>query len=993
MKRIMILIGSLCFSQVAFSQFIQLKKGEVFTFQTTRHIESDVAYQGDTNEKDRENELLDQTIVSYEVLEVFDDHYRMKASEKIIQSSYRRSREKGAKWQTGLYVYPNLGFTLIGYPNEGGYTFDMSLDGQHYNTRHDDSTYNVIRNFSSVFFSIDKELGIGQVIWRDTSPYLILEKTDLFTVLECKTNHNDVVYRREVKVDHRGVVFENMMYLSKVDTLGLVSNPDPYFGQMRVKEKQYERVVQIKKTDQNKTSFSLKKDGVWMDTTFISTDVRVVGRVKDAQSLSLEWRDPTPLYHKEYQLKPNILVDGTFEFRLPILQLQKFKLSYHNQSVSVSLLPGDDLYLDFDEEKMFQTIEANGIGANHVNFGFDLLRFEQVRDLSFQKVTELADDPSDSSAEYFKGLVREIKEDKAAFVETYRMKIAPQVYLREFWDLRIEPFRYLELYGQIQRQKLYNGSNQSIYRSDLMKGVDSLLHPDCDLISFAEHYEDFISTYAEYQVYERIKDITGAPSSSEQYFQLRNSRLLGRYDTAYDMAGYFSGITEHVLKYVTLCRALRYDWEVFLELFERFKEEYPNSIRSKKLEEAYQKVKGVQPGQKAFDFELSNSSGDRVRLSDFKGKIVYLIFFNPESPNNNYLIEDRERLSEVLKGQNVEVVCIALDTDVEQSKRGENGASTGTTSLTASGIETRKLRDKYVFPFGSKKEMVIDTQGRVYLSEVYMKNVIEKPEIVTGANDPNWMKSEEGKTIENLQWIIAGLVGLILLMILGVVWYRSAAARRLRLAALNTQVRELELTAIRAQMNPHFLYNALNSIQNLVQQTRTEEAHSYISRFASLIRAVLKNSAKEEITLHEELQMIGEYVQLEQLRFDFDFQVSVSKDVDAYAVFLPPLLLQPIVENAIIHGLSPKQGHRKLAVAVESDEEQICITIEDNGVGREVAKQSDTSSSGKGLAFSRDRLKLLEEKYGDTYMLDISDLQDLKGEASGTCVKICFVSE
>jgi sensor histidine kinase YesM len=222
---------------------------------------------------------------------------------------------------------------------------------------------------------------------------------------------------------------------------------------------------------------------------------------------------------------------------------------------------------------------------------------------------------------------------------------------------------------------------------------------------------------------------------------------------------------------------------------------------------------------------------------------------------------------------------------------------------------------------------------------------------------------------------------------------KRANRRKLKLSELNTKVRELELTAIRAQMNPHFMYNCLNSIQNLVQQKRSDEAHAYISKFASLIRDVLKYSDKNELSLAEELIVVENYVNLEKLRFDIHFSVSVDKQLDLYAVFIPPLLLQPLIENAIIHGLAPKYDDKKLSLEIKPDGDYICIIIEDNGVGRKVSEQHEKLNTGKGLGFSRERLELMKEKYKVDYKMAITDLVDAEGKAMGTRIEICISDE
>jgi LytS/YehU family sensor histidine kinase len=165
------------------------------------------------------------------------------------------------------------------------------------------------------------------------------------------------------------------------------------------------------------------------------------------------------------------------------------------------------------------------------------------------------------------------------------------------------------------------------------------------------------------------------------------------------------------------------------------------------------------------------------------------------------------------------------------------------------------------------------------------------------------------------------IIAIALLIILitggfGFIVYRQVSRRQLKRAELSRRMRELELTVIRTQMNPHFMYNCLNSIQNLVQKNQNEQAHLYLSKFASLVRQVLNNSKKEEIPLSKELDSVQEYIELEQLRFDFGFKLEVAEGVDLNAIFVPPMLLQPFVENANLHGLLLKKSDRLLVIRI-----------------------------------------------------------------------------
>lgn len=198
-------------------------------------------------------------------------------------------------------------------------------------------------------------------------------------------------------------------------------------------------------------------------------------------------------------------------------------------------------------------------------------------------------------------------------------------------------------------------------------------------------------------------------------------------------------------------------------------------------------------------------------------------------------------------------------------------------------------------------------------------------------------------------------------------------------------------------MNPHFLFNSLNSVQNLVQQNKGREAHLYLADFAGLVRKVLQNFEKEEVSLAEELEMTEQYLNLEKLRFDFDFFIGVEKGIDIHNTTVPSMLLQPFAENAVIHGLQNKPENRKLKIEVlrksrlssvigKEENSGIVISIEDNGIGREAAAAIAKTKNGKGSKLIQERLEILQQKQGEKYTLQTIDLEE------GTRVEI-FIPE
>ncbi len=211
--------------------------------------------------------------------------------------------------------------------------------------------------------------------------------------------------------------------------------------------------------------------------------------------------------------------------------------------------------------------------------------------------------------------------------------------------------------------------------------------------------------------------------------------------------------------------------------------------------------------------------------------------------------------------------------------------------------------------------------------------------------------------------------------------YKFRINRRLKTQTQEKRFRELQMAALRAQMNPHFLFNSLNSVQNLVQQNKNQEAHLYLSDFAGLIRKVLRNSDKEEVSLAEELETLEQYLNLEKLRFDFNYTIDVDERIDRNLFMLPAMILQPVAENALTHGLQHKTDDKKLTIRISKIEHAIQITIEDNGIGMKASEQLKTNSNGVGLRMNEERIQMMKEKYGGNYSFRLTDLtaQGLEG--------------
>jgi LytS/YehU family sensor histidine kinase len=205
---------------------------------------------------------------------------------------------------------------------------------------------------------------------------------------------------------------------------------------------------------------------------------------------------------------------------------------------------------------------------------------------------------------------------------------------------------------------------------------------------------------------------------------------------------------------------------------------------------------------------------------------------------------------------------------------------------------------------------------------------------------------------------------------------------------------ELEMQALRAQMNPHFIFNCLNSINRFVLMNETETASDYLTRFSRLIRTVLNNSKRSFISLEDELEMLRLYLDMENLRFKngFEYSIDMRSNIDPQNIFIPPLIFQPFAENAVKHGIMHKNGPGKLQINLSVENDILNFTIEDNGIGRVAAALLHSKSGEKnkslGLQITKDRLSLINGYTHEKTFFEIEDLHDASGNASGTRISL-----
>lgn len=546
----------------------------------------------------------------------------------------------------------------------------------------------------------------------------------------------------------------------------------------------------------------------------------------------------------------------------------------------------------------------------------------------------------------------------------------------------------------VSPQKYINYINRFTYRRDRLPakfgdGFSNKLLVNNVLAKTSTDYLRFIDDFIDNTLDAKISMSTGV-DGTDYNSERENNYYLGQIALSEPVKSHFLA---YYLKRIIHDR----NWSLNDRLYQSFKQNYSDKPVFDDVELIYNKYKVVSPGHPSPEFKLTTLRETTISKKDLEKHVTVLFFYNQIS----YSIfenqkDDLQRIIGIYTEINKEFTdqlefILAYSGSIEEAKIIQGQLPVEIKVCLDKAYPLPGVFREYMLNSSSISYIVLDRNGYIsYNSPQWFYGNLPSSEVEKALAIPYESKNEIPFW---LRITFISLIGVIIAIILTFIFYRNIAKRRIQKSELNNKMRELELTAIRAQMNPHFMYNCLNSIQNLVQKNQNDEAHLYLSKFASLIRRVLNTSKKEEVSLSEELATIREYIDLEKLRFDFEYQLIIDKNIDVVSVFVPPMLLQPFVENALLHGLLPKTENRVLCIRIYRKENGVCIDVDDNGVGRHASSLQESSGNGKGLQLSEERLKLIAEKYQTEFSLEIKDLISTDGLSLGTRVSLCFEEE
>lgn len=278
--------------------------------------------------------------------------------------------------------------------------------------------------------------------------------------------------------------------------------------------------------------------------------------------------------------------------------------------------------------------------------------------------------------------------------------------------------------------------------------------------------------------------------------------------------------------------------------------------------------------------------------------------------------------------------------------------------------------------FSTLNDSLLSDEGKQQVTRLEMQHEQNKKEAIINAQHAAEIKRQE--TIRN--FLIGGASILILasLFILYSYKRRRDAEAKIKDAELKTQKVATDMKVMRLQMNPHFIFNSLNSISDFITKNNPQEADAYLTKFAKVMRMTLENSEQQAIPLSDDLKMLEIYMQLEAKRLNnkFTYEIIVDEKIDKNNILIPPMIFQPFIENSIWHGIAQKEGPGKISLTITTKNEMLHCIIEDNGVGRnystEIKNKQDQKQS-LGMKITKARIDILNKIKGSNATVQLID--------------------
>jgi len=661
--------------------------------------------------------------------------------------------------------------------------------------------------------------------------------------------------------------------------------------------------------------------------------------------------------------------DGRFTFAKLLEGDRELSVVLDKEEVVIFLSAGDTLRLEGVAGKLNETLRFSGNAARQAAFAHQVQPFLSSRkSLLKQNPSEMMADQKERKQSLMNLIEQYKKEIPDKEVEYYRRRLL----LKGVGDKLV--FLKYKFYQLTEKgDKPFQGFPKDFFVSIDTLPVQAYIHQSDELsanyvenymeyemakigvsyyqTSFDQKYNFLLMTMKGYGLYNRLSDILY--NHIIDHSQAENERI-----KTY-VADFLSNCGDTVLS-GNIKRA--WDWN------ERWKVGSPNPIQ-----------------------QFTLTDGSVFSLTPYKGKVTCLVL------SDNFDTKEQEAYSRFMRrkeNQDIQFIIAYTNWPVDSQQQVMERKRYFEGLPNVKLVALTELTEE-----GKKEEMPLPFQTWCFLDKWQRVTADHVPAVFSrlepdGNMEPFKMKvyldearaanrfSEKDKA-EAMKAFGWGGGSVLLTCIVGGIIYRSNMRGLRRKAEAKRQLKELEIRAIRAQMNPHFIFNALNSIQSLITDSRLEEANLYLVEFSALLRGVLHNADKNTIPLSDELEMVERYCKLEQLRFNFFYMIDIAPDIETSIIEIPTMVVQPLVENAVFHGLMPlTDGGGELRINVRLHANELMISVLDNGVGFMEAASRQVKGNGKGLKLVEERLSTFQPK--ETAMLTVRNRVGDANKIEGT---------
>ena len=643
--------------------------------------------------------------------------------------------------------------------------------------------------------------------------------------------------------------------------------------------------------------------------------------------------------------------DSTIHKKIFIAYPTEYKVG---ERVTLLLTPGDSITQDKERFATTHKRHYQGRGSEQNNIQYSFRRFADIYDPDMRSLNPITPDQVKKAFQTRDSLFQIALEKDFKHLDPYWRKVF------ERSEQYFEGMFVLRFYMRATDKRAWQESGLLNWETPYFASVNPLIDFAYSLQKTdAATYYYFLYTYSNYKKQEFKSDNLclnkqGKLSPQEEY--IINKQLFSGFPKY--MA---TGSTLQQLMHTNTLSEIEGDYNDFIR-------SCPDTSLTNLLKRTYDKLLPFETGKNIRESGLMIA--DSLHLVKGSDRKYILLFLSREqglpAPNLQNALDFKKCLeSEGL----VSIVQLKL-----YSKFQSNNTERVKPFKAISDLQIEELRRKGL----GAVTILMREDGTILYRQFTGWRFDPKPALAIIQNDLN---REDESFNDFLKGFKEGVLGTLLIAaIIGIAYYSRVKGKQKK-ERNRRRIRELELRAIRSQMNPHFIFNALSSIQNLINRSANQEANKYLIDFSRLLRKVLATSEKKLVSLSDEIEQLQLYLKLEQLRFPFSYSLAVGKNIEPDAIEIPGMLIQPFVENAVKHGIAPR-GTGEIIIRLSLQDQLLVIDIIDDGPG-----MVTETESGFGIRAISNEFEILKDLYNTEIGITIENRQK-KESVSGCHVRL-----